>query len=235
MTNTLSKGFYTLGEASRLIGVSQQKIRGWLQGYPGSVGSIIKRDYGKTASAHYHEMSFLDLMEARLINLYRSKGVSLQVLREVAEKAREDFQQKHPFAEYDKFKTDGKRMFLEFINENTKEKGLINYLSEQNEMPKIIERTLLNDTELDETTKLAKRWRCGLKYKCNNVFADPKFAYGNPVAYADGEAAYPVPTSTLYNQWLAEEEDFTAVAHWYEIKPSLVKQAVKFEKKRMLH
>src|SRR3546814_12595832 len=82
----LLAGFYSIGDATRLLGVSHSaKMRGWINGWPTSKsGPIVDRDFKKTAT-----VSFLDLMELRFIEYFRGPGVSLPTTRNATVRARQ--------------------------------------------------------------------------------------------------------------------------------------------------
>src|SRR3546814_6586021 len=84
----LLAGFYSIGDATRLLGVSHSaKLRGWINGWPKSKsGPIVDRDFKKTAT-----VSFLDLMELRFIEYFRGQGVSMPTLRKAADMARKEW------------------------------------------------------------------------------------------------------------------------------------------------
>jgi uncharacterized protein (DUF433 family) len=54
---------------------------------------------------------------------------------------------------------------------------------------------------------------------------DPFFAFGQPIL-----AASKVPTTALYDAYMAESESEEVVAEWYGIPPAHVCEAVRFEK-----
>ena len=111
----LSAGFYTPADVARLIGVPSSKTRGWLNGWAGSdSGPIIDRDFKHTST-----ISFLDLMEMRFVEYFRSQKVPMTTLRRAAEKARKDWDSSHPFAlSKAKYLTDRRKIFAQAAEEN---------------------------------------------------------------------------------------------------------------------
>src|SRR3546814_7569534 len=97
--------------ATRLLGVSHSaKLRGWINGWPKSKsGPIVDRDFKKTAT-----VSFLDLMELRLIEYFRGQGVSMPTLRKAADMARKEWSVQHPLALSDlKYLTDRRKVIAQ--------------------------------------------------------------------------------------------------------------------------
>jgi DNA-binding transcriptional MerR regulator/uncharacterized protein (DUF433 family) len=218
----LLQGFYTVSEAARLLGIEQrQRIHGWLRGKENdSSNPIIQRDYEPINNIH--ELSFWDLMEVRFIDHFRKQGVSLQTLRKVADVARREFNQQHPFAlSQMKFMTDRKRIFSHTVEE-CGDKKTRDILGNQYEMYEVIEGVLAKGVTFDPKSHLADVWHP--EGECPNVFVDRRYAYGHPVI-----SKRRVPTSALYRLWRAESGDTPRVASWYKISDDEVREAVEFE------
>ncbi|MDG3440067.1 DUF433 domain-containing protein [Nitrospirillum amazonense] len=215
-------GFYTIQEASRILGLdSQQRIRGWLSGYAGRAEPIICRQYPPVGDSQ--EVGFWDLLEIRFIEHFRKQGVSLQSIRKAAHAARVELHSQHPFAMSSiRFMTDRKRIFLHFA-EKTGDKKLLDLMHGQFTMYEIIEQALARGIEFSPSTGLAQRWH-PKPIEFPNVVLDPLIAFGQPVI--DNAR---IPTSALFSSWKAEGNDYSIVADWYEIDEALVRQAVEFE------
>ena len=219
----LAGGFYTVSEAARILQIENgRRVYGWLAGHVGvKADAVIKRDYEPLGGAQ--ELSFSDLMEIRFINHFRKQGVPLQTLRKIAEKARKDLNQRHPFALSPvKFLTDRKRVFSQVVSE-TGDKRTLDILGDQYEMYDVIEAVLAKYVAFHPVTGLAENFK-PLGANCPNVIVDPRFAYGKPVI-----SARRIPTAALYRQLRAERGDIKRVAEWYKVKQSEVTEAAEFE------
>lgn len=226
--NPLARGFYTVGEAARLIrGGNARRIYGWLRGYPGrQIGPLLHRDYKPVAANE--ELSFLDLIEVRLVEQFRATGVTALALRRAAENAREMLQTEHPFAsEKITFKTDNKSIYLQEIlkrsAQETKDVRLLNLVTNQWEIYETIERLLIEGVEFDHDTRLAGRWQ-PRPDRFPRIVVNPRVAYGRPAGPSG------IPTETLSDAWKAEAGNDDAVAYWYEVPPNEVREAVEFER-----
>ena len=214
-------GFYTVSEAARLLRIdNRQRIYRWLRPAEDGKGAVIARDYEPFSK--FQELSFWDLIEVRFVEHFRAQRLSLQYLRKVAVRAREEFSVQHPFALSNaKFLTDRKRIF----EQTAEEEGLKVHelLSGQYEMYEVIEEILAKGIAFDPKTFLAKEWR-PLQNFCPNVIVNPRYAYGYPVV-GDNH----VPTAAIYRQWQAERGDRERVMGWWDVGLSDVDEAVEFE------
>lgn len=217
----VSGGFYTVAEAARLLGMDNgQRIVRWLMP-PAKCGEpIVIRDYPMVGREH--ELSFLDLMEIRFVDHFRGLKISLQSLRVAARTAREELQVSHPFATASvKFQTDRKRVFLETAKE-TGDPRLLDLMTRNFVMYAAMERALERSLEFD-VSGLARLWRPAPDV-APNVIVSPVYAFGRPVVSRRN-----IPTATLFDAWMAEGGDETAVSRWHEVATEDVLQAVDFE------
>ncbi|AXE65988.1 hypothetical protein BBF93_18400 [Hyphomonas sp. CACIAM 19H1] len=212
----LFAGFYSLPDAARLLGQQNtQKIRGWLSGWNNGQ-PILLRDFEDPQT-----VSFLDLIELRFVDFFRSQGVPLQTLRKAAERARKDWDTTHPFALSDvKYMTDRRKVFAQAA-EAQKDKVTWDMATGQTEMWAAIESVVAQGVVFDPRTALAKKWtpRAGF----SNVIVDPRIAFGKPIVESTM-----VPTKTLYRQWKADQS-YESVAEWFKVDVAAVKSAVMFE------
>ena len=85
----LGVGLYTMADAARLIEVPRQKLRRWREGYTfGKVGirkPLLGEDHPELA--RHQILTLADLVELKLISLFRNAGVSMREIRKVAERA----------------------------------------------------------------------------------------------------------------------------------------------------
>ncbi len=216
-------GFYTVREAARLLTIAQPaKITGWLQGHKGrGRGPIIQRQYEPIEGAQ--ELGFLDLIEVRFVEHFRKQGVSLQALRKAAETAREEWQQRHPFATSStKYLTDRIEIFSKTARD-VHDNVLFNLVTKQYEMYVVLETVLAKGVEFDPASGLAREWR-PKQAEFPDIALSPLVAYGQPAIMPFG-----VPTVAIYSTWKAENGNYAATSDWYEIDEKLVREAVEFE------
>ncbi len=210
-------GLYTVPMASRLISAQPTKIRSWVDGYSNSDASpIIKRQIPRVAGKTV--LGFLDLIEARFVNHFHTLGFSPQTIRKVAERLRARYDVEHPFAMDNRFRTDGRAIFMEFAETET-ERRVLNLMNDNFEMKEIIEQSLFDSVFY--ANDLAQSWQ-----PLNTtplIIVNPRIAFGRPVVRDIG-----IPTETLYKSFLAEG-DLNETADDYEVDTEAVKQAVQFE------
>lgn len=217
-SDPLLAGFFSVADAARLVGVSPALVRGWLNGYSNSQsGPVIDRDFAGTRT-----VSFLDLMELRFIATFRAQRVPMPTLRRAAEKARKDWNVRHPLAlSSSKYITDRRRVFEQAAKEN-EDRVTWDMATGQQEMWETIEETIERGVEFDPRTYLARIWR-PMEAQFPNVIIDPRVAFGRPVI--EGTR---VPTSVLFRQWKAEQ-DKDVVAKWFGVTRKDVSTAVEYE------
>ncbi len=216
----LEAGIYTVSDASKLLGVSNQKVNGWVFGYqnthsaPIAPSQLDKIDGQKA-------MTFVNLMEARFIAAFAKHGVSVRAMRLMAEEAKRFLNVPHPFATDMLFKTDGRKIFIE-VAESAEDKALYDLGGKNWAFHNILAEGL-KDEVLYGPSGYAMAWapRRGV---APNVLVDPRKAFGQPVLKDSG-----VPTRALFDAFNAEDETYESVAHWYDVPVEQVKEAVKFE------
>ncbi|WP_299436126.1 hypothetical protein [uncultured Rhodospira sp.] len=219
----LLRGFYTVSDAARLLGIARKdRIRRWLGPANDSARPpVVLRDYSPDGGPQ--ELSFLDLIEVRFVEHFRSKGFSLQFLRKVAQAARKYFGARHPFAlSHAKYLTDRKNIFRLVADEERL--SISNILTGQLEMYDIIEKSLAADLTFDPVSCLATAWR-PRPDTSPNVVVNPRYAFGQPTIGPDR-----VPTAALRRQFDAEDGDVARVASWWEVEPAFIREAVAFER-----
>jgi len=214
-------GFYTVSEAARLLGIGNgQKITRWLQPTRSGRNPVVIRDYPKIGREN--ELSFLDLIEIKFVEHFRTAHISMQALRVAAQNARERLGVSHPFATGSvKFQSDRKRVFLETAEE-TGDRELLDLMTRQIVMYEMIERTFVEDLEFD-ASGFARIWRPAATL-APNVIVSPAFAFGRPVI-----SKRRVPTQTLFESWKAQDHRDADVAEWFAVGVDDVKEAVRFE------
>lgn len=221
---TFGVGVYSFADAARFIGAKPRELRRWALGYTHKKRTgdeVFSSPLWRTqlAGTDIEGVGFKDLIELRFVHAFRDEGVSVQVIRRTLEVARERLSAPYPFT-CKKFKTDGKRIFMEVIEE-TGDESLVDVEKQQNVIQKVIGPSLREGVELDMQGEAA-RW-FPLKNSKAVVF-DPERKFGQPIL-----ADYDVPTIAIIDAVKAEGGDERRVARLYEVPVSAVRKAMEFE------
>ena len=215
-------GLYTVPEAARLAGVPARRIRRWVRGY-----RYRARDGAEAASEPLWRadtpatdttvgLSFLDMMEVRMVNAFRGHGVSWAVIRDAARHACELFHDNHPFT-MRRFRTDGNRIFGEAAEgqgERVMDMNRRQWVSKP-----IVQRSLFDGIEFEDGQ--AARW---YPAKGRKVVVDPARSFGRPVL-----TDYGVPTEALFAAFKVEGS-VDKVSRWYDVPKPAVRAAIDFER-----
>lgn len=225
--NIIGTGIYPLHQAARLVGAEPRAIRRWLQGYSRKCrGESVRsqplwktqlRDEGLPEEV----IGFRDLLELRMVAAFVRHGVDLKVIRATVDAAARNFGADYPLTSRN-FLTDGKRIFLQAIEQATGEPRLIDVLRKQYVFSDIIKPSLYAGIEYGNDGAL--RWFPVNRRKA--IMLDPTVQFGTPVLAHAG-----IPTDTVYASFLAEGRDRAMVARVFDIEPSLVAAAVDFEER----
>ncbi|MGY6410190.1 MAG: hypothetical protein ACXIUV_04080 [Alkalilacustris sp.] len=183
-TNLIGVGPYTVGDAARLLRTPAKTVRGWLAGYEYRRGGERRHAAPLWEPDLQHpedgvELSFRDLIELRFVRAFTGIGLDLRTVRACLEAARSAIDSDRPFSS-GRFRTDGKRIFLE-LTRGTDDPALLDLKNRQYVSPKIIEQTF---RDLDLEDDLVVRWR-PWKGK-GSIVIDPYRSCGQPVAAAFG-------------------------------------------------
>ena len=216
-------GVYSVPEAARLTGVSSSRIRRWLRGYSFTSGGSAKtspplwqRQLGSEDSL---VLSFRDLLEVRFVDAFRRHRVSWKSIRVAAECAAQIVRDSYPFSTR-RFKTDGRSIFAEILQE-TGDESLLDLVKSQYEFKTIVEPFLFEGLEFSALgIEPVRWWPLGRERR---VVIDPERSFGQPIV--DPES---VPTSVLARAFRAEGS-IQAVARWYEVDLKSVEDALEFE------
>lgn len=219
----IGAGIYTVPEAARLSRVSAARIRRWLKGY----------DFKATRERHHSDpiwpgqldalegkvaVGFCDLVEIRFVAAFIAQGVSWKTMRRAHAAAQRKLGTMHPFCT-NRFVTDGREILLE-QGETDEDKVLIDLTNNQQEFDKIV-HPFLQELEFADDMTLVRWWPLGRK---RSVVLDPVRNFGQPSTSAAG-----VPTRVLARTVRANGGSLELVAHWYEVSPDEVRDAVEFE------
>ena len=223
VSSRIGKGIYSVGEASKLTGVSRQNIRRWLYGYHYTKGGtrlfqapVLNHDYAPYENIH--ALSFLDLMEIRFVDQFRIYGVSLQTIRIAAQRAAGLVQHSHPFATK-KFFTD-KTTILAQLVADPNEPELIDLAKRQYEIHDVVLPFLYEGIDFSEFDIAERWWPRGRRFE---IVVDPHRSFGKPIVDGPG-----IPTEILADAYRVYGS-VERVAEWYEIQPQDVRAAVEFE------
>lgn len=122
---------------------------------------------------------------------------------------------------------DRKKIFVEeILNPAAKETEgarMWSLITRQYEMCEFIQEQIAKGVSFDPKTHLANHWILRPETFLE-IFIDPKLAYGQPIIPAL------VPTRTIMDAWISEEQNINAVADWSDIPVTEASQAVDFER-----
>jgi uncharacterized protein (DUF433 family)/DNA-binding transcriptional MerR regulator len=217
--NLLTTGIYTISAAADLVGVSRQKVRGWVTGYPRTkVPPIIENEVGWLNDRV--AFSFANLMEIKFIAFFEGAGIRPSHIRSIMGEVRDALDHPHPFATKLVFRTDGHKIVAEIVLKNSG-KLIYDLRSKNYEMHTIVMETLMEGVVYD-AEGIARAWY-PRQSMAPNVIVHPKFAFGQPIL-RDSQ----IPTQTIADA-VKSEGGVRAVARWYEIPEKQVREAVKFQ------
>jgi len=217
-------GVYSFADAARFIGAKPRELRRWTLGYShrtraGAITFSAPLWHTQLTGTDIEGLGFKDLIELRFVHAFRDEGVSMQVIRRTLEVARDRLSAPYPFT-CKKFKTDGRRIFLEVIEE-TGDESLVDVERQQNVIQKVIGPSLREGVELDVQGEAA-RW-FPLRGSKAIVF-DPARKFGQPIL-----ADFDVPTIAIVEAVKAEGGNEKRVAKLYDVPLAAVRKAIEFE------
>lgn len=218
----IGRGLYTLSEAYRLTQVPSRRIIRWTRGYKYNYAGETR--FSEPLIAHELNpingrpvLSFLDLIEIRFLNAFRSYGVGWKAIRIAAQRAKEILKHTHPFSTK-RFKTEGRSIFAELVNE-TGDQLLLDLVKYQYEFRKVVSPYLYTGLEFTNQEPTCW-WPLGKK---GGIVIDPRRSFGAPIVARVG-----IQTQILMNSYRAADS-IEEVADWYGIKAKMVEYAVRYE------
>jgi uncharacterized protein (DUF433 family) len=221
-TTFLNVGIYTVPEASKLAGVSQDRIRRWLRGYS---SNRRQKTYSPLWKPQLPEidgkvaLGFLDLIEIKFVGVFLDRGVSWPMIHKVRQKAATVYPDtSHPFCTKH-FVTDGQAIFAQ-VHQETGETSLLEIATDQHVFANGT-APFLKQLQFKDKTILERWWPLGMD---RQIVLDPKKNFGQPTVFKEGVATRVLAKSFLGNG------SFEKVARWYEIDPKSVEEAVEYEK-----
>ncbi|HEV2682309.1 MAG TPA: DUF433 domain-containing protein [Rhodanobacter sp.] len=224
LNSTSGVGIYSFADAARFIGGQSRELRRWLLGYTfkdrtGEQLFSAPLWNSQLADSEIEGLGFKDLMELRFVHTFRNEGVSMLLIRRTLEVARERLSTPYPFT-CKKFRTDGKRIFMEVVEE-TGDESLVDVEKQQNVIQKVIGPSLREGVELDMQGE-ATRW-FPLRNSKAIVF-DPTRKFGQPIL-----TEYDIPTAAISEAVKAEGGNEKRVAKLYDVPLIAIRKAVEFE------
>lgn len=219
--SVLGGGVYGIAEASRLAGVDPVNARRWFLGCDGTVsGPVLHSDIPSVGERH--AVSFLDLIDLRVVGQFRKYGITMPTIRAVYFQLANELDSHHPFA-HARLCVCGKTVLRHMVDqEGVKE--LREVLSGQRTMPVIL-KDFLQDIEYGEPDQLAVRWRLS-----RGVLIDPRRNLGKPISERTGAG-----THALSRAYHANDRDAVLVATLFDTSPDAVLEAAKFEESFKRH
>ncbi|WP_314963401.1 hypothetical protein [Bradyrhizobium cosmicum] len=212
-------GLYSPAEAAALTHVPVARIRRWLTGH-----TIGDKDYPALWHSQLEQfdidqlcLSFLDLVQLRVAEAFIKEGLSPQKVRRAIEVGSKIVASDYPFANA-KFRTDGKTIVLQVMDDDGDEKLIDLFKHGQYLMQKVIEPSLKN-LEFDGDIA-ARWWPLG---RAKGIVIDPQRQFGQPIDDSSG-----IPTSILAQ---AEKTEGSAqlAAKRFMVPVASVRRAAAFE------
>ena len=208
VTDSLGVGLYSVPEASRLLRTPRRTLSRWIEGYVTEPKGGAKHYPPIIDRESDSSLTFGDLVELMYVRGFRTQGVNLSTIRNVATKFRQEWQTQYPFAT-EKFAADGRQLL---IGEGGEWKHALT--GQHNFFFEDIGKLLVHNG--DFTTE----WRpLGREHQ---VVLNPERAFGKPIDALSGAHTYVLAQA-------ASEKNFKEVAWWYGTTESAVEDAVKFE------
>lgn len=208
-------GVYSPREAARLVGTNAQEVMRWTRG-SGPTDPLWNAHYQFLDDAT--ELSFLDLVEVRVVKALRKSGVSLQAIRFALDLAENRFGLSRPLATRS-FKLLGGDILMNAIEND----GELISLSRRNPGQKVfseIVKQSLSDIEYENS--YAVRWRPSF---ANHVVIDPKRAFGAPLIDDFG-----ISTRAIFKDFI-QFGDARYLSKIYELPLRFINDAVNFERR----
>ena len=215
--NLLGKGMYTPAEAALYARIAPAKLRRWIFGTSSNRAAIIH----EASSSAEKTVTFLDLIQSLAIRSIRaSRKVSLDKIRQVIERAKEQFGIDYPFARRHMTYLFGDEIHLEIDNV-----GLVQMTGQnvrQLAMRRIVE-VYLEDLSFDASTGLASQYSpmAAPEIKAK-VVLDPRRRFGEPIVDTCGYTA-----QTLWESFQSEG-GYDPAAKALGVTPEEIKLACRY-------
>jgi uncharacterized protein (DUF433 family) len=224
----LGTGIYYPAEAAGFLGLPPDKLQRWASGYTfwsqdhqtrSKSDPVIQPDLPRFRGRR--AVSFLELMELRVVARLRERGLSLQYIRSAGRIARRTFRTRHPFATH-KVYTDGKAIFTG-LTPDPEDPDVIELTRDRHSQVILgaVFAPFLDDMSFDPETGLAARWwPLGRRVP---VVLDPLLAFGAPVVEGTRIQTYVVAG-------MARRGSIREASDAYELTAAQVQAAIEFER-----
>lgn len=200
---------YQVREAARFARIAPQTVVQWQ-----------KETAGALAPRHVREsLTYMQLIEVAVVAALRRAGVPLRRIREAREWISRTLKSEHPFAQY-KFKTDGRRLFMDFAEVVGAKRGFGKLLRPDQQGQLAWEIIIGRLEEFDyERHDIVVRWHvAGSK---SAVVIDPRISFGSPMIKG-------IPTWAIKGRWSAGESP-DEIASDFGLRKAEVLDALQFE------
>ncbi len=209
-------GLYTVSQSSQLTGIPTASVRRWMGGYV-QKGVTYSPLWLPEVDLDELVISFRDLMELRSVYALKKEGISVQTIRKAIAAAVALIGVDRPLST-SRFRTDGRKIFLQIEPADDNEAQLIEVFTRQINFKSIVEQSL-KDVVFDGIFPAAWRPAGGRA----GIIVDPLRNFGHPIDEVSG-----VSTQSLYESYAAEGS-IERVAQIYEVPKQVVKRAVAFQ------
>jgi len=216
---------YPLGEASYLTSVPQATLRTWFLGWPKRsrqppLPAVLHPDQGAIQPL---TLSFYNIIEARFLAAYRRLGVPMQRVRVALEYVRTRMPGEQRPLLTRRFETDGRHLFLEFLDQHG-EIGLLEASAAgQQVWPEII-RAHFKSIDFDDAGHPARFWLTADR----EIVVDPLVGWGMPVIAKTG-----LRTEIIFERFDAGE-DVDVIAEDFSLDPHTIQEALRWEQQARL-
>lgn len=209
----LGRGVYSPQEAARLVGILPRDVLRWTRG-SGPNDPLWNAQYQCIEDST--EISFIDLVEVRVVAALRNSGTSLQAIRFAIDFAQVAFGIARPLASLNFF-TDGKEILIEALEKDGQLTSLKKHSAGQKVFRDVVDQSLKG---IEFSNQRPVRW---WPEKTNSIVIDPSRSFGTPIL-----SQYGISTTCLYNEFEGMK-NIRRLAKLYEVPEGVVRKAIKFE------
>ena len=201
---------YQVREAARYADIAPQTVVNWQKSAAGPALSP-RQDRVR--------LSYMQLIEVAVVAALRKAGVTLRRIRDARGYLQQNLQSEYPFAEY-RFKTDGRRLFMDYAQFVGARKGRGKLLrpDQEGQLAWTVVIGRLDEFEY-EKDKIVIKWHvAGPK---SRIIIDPRVSFGAPMVKG-------IPTWAIKGRWDAGEEP-DEIASDFSLRNAEIIDALRFE------
>ena len=196
------------------MGLKPQDVRRWTRG-SGPTLPLWNAYFQELNDSS--EISFLDLIEVRVVSSLRRNGISIQAIRFAIQYAQQQFNIDRPLATL-RFKTDGKEILIDAIEEDGELTSLNPRRAGQKVFNKIVQQSLI---DLEFENERPVRWK---PKNARSVVIDPERVFGSPIL-----DEYGISTRVIYDEYLSYK-NLNYLSNIYEVPKNILQNAINFER-----